>query len=99
MQKIKAAFCVAVLQFFLSNSFAQAVKAEKPLKVDDNLAYIDPTIGNVAQLLQPTRPTVQLPNQMIRMYPKRGDFIDDQISGFPLMIVSHRLGDVFCIKP
>jgi predicted alpha-1,2-mannosidase len=64
-----------------------------------NLKYIDPKIGNVAQLLQPTRPTAQLPNQLIRMHPQRADFIDDQISSFPLTIVSHRLGEVFSMKP
>jgi predicted alpha-1,2-mannosidase len=64
-----------------------------------NLKYVDPRIGNVGLLLQPTRPTVQLPNQMIRMYPERADYIDDQISSFPLNIVSHRLGEVFALKP
>jgi predicted alpha-1,2-mannosidase len=64
-----------------------------------NLKYIDPRIGNVGLLLQPTRPTVQQPNQMIRMYPERNDYIDDQISSFPLNIVSHRLGEVFAMKP
>src|ERR1700743_2816601 len=64
-----------------------------------NLQYIDPRIGNVGQLLEPTRPTTHLPNQMIRMYPKRADYIDDQISSFPLNMVSHRLGEVFAIKP
>ncbi|WP_225976358.1 GH92 family glycosyl hydrolase [Mucilaginibacter ginsenosidivorax] len=66
---------------------------------DGNLEYIDPRIGNVGQLLEPTRPTMHLPNQMIRMYPKRADYIDDQISSFPLNMVSHRLGEVFAIKP
>src|SRR6201991_4190817 len=66
---------------------------------DGNLNYIDPHIGNVGQLLEPTRPTMHLPNQMIRMYPKRADYIDDQISSFPLNMVSHRLGEVFSIKP
>lgn len=61
--------------------------------------YIDPTIGNVGQLLEPTRPTVQLPNQLIRFTPQRRDFMDDQISSFPLCIVSHRLGEVFSLKP
>ncbi|MDB4920680.1 GH92 family glycosyl hydrolase [Mucilaginibacter sp.] len=64
-----------------------------------NLKYIDPRIGNVGALLQPTRPTAQLPNQLIRMYPEREDYIDDQISSFPLTIVSHRLGEVFSLKP
>src|SRR5882757_3169008 len=60
-----------------------------------NLKYVDPRVGNVGALLQPTRPTVQLPNQVMRMYPERADYIDDQISSFPLCIVSHRLGEVF----
>jgi predicted alpha-1,2-mannosidase len=68
-------------------------------KSQDNLEYVDPTIGNVGALLQPTRPTVQLPHQMIRMYPTRKDYIDDQIADFPLIIVSHRLGQAFSIKP
>lgn len=64
-----------------------------------NLDYIDPTIGNVPQLLVPTRPTIHLPNEIIRMYPMRKDYLDDQISSFPLTIVSHRLGEVFSVKP
>ncbi len=64
-----------------------------------NLKYVDPRIGNVGQLLQPTRPTVQLPNQMMRMFPERNDYIDDQISSFPLLVVSHRLGEAFSMKP
>ncbi len=63
------------------------------------LQYIDPTIGNIGRLLEPTRPTAQLPNQLIRVYPIRKDYLDDRISGFPLTAVSHRLGEVFSIKP
>src|ERR1700742_5085241 len=68
-------------------------------EAQSNLDYVDPTIGNVGALLQPTRPTAQLPHQMIRMYPMRKDYIDDQIADFPLIIVSHRLGQAFSIKP
>jgi len=64
-----------------------------------NLQYIDPRIGNVGQLLEPTRPTMHLPNQMIRMYPVRANYLDDQILNFPLNMVSHRLGEVFSVKP
>jgi len=67
--------------------------------VRSNASYVDPTIGNVGQLLEPTRPTVQLPNQLIRFTPTRKDYMDDQISDFPLTIVSHRLGQVFALKP
>jgi predicted alpha-1,2-mannosidase len=64
-----------------------------------NLQYVDPTIGNVGQLLEPTRPTVHQPNQMVRMAPIRKDHLDQYISSFPLNIVSHRLGEVFSLKP
>ena len=33
--------------------------------------YVDPTIGNVGILLEPTRPAVFLPNSMVRVYPIR----------------------------
>lgn len=33
------------------------------------------------------------------MTPQRADYIDDQISSFPLTVVSHRNGQVFSIKP
>lgn len=65
----------------------------------DNLQYVDLRVGNVGQLLEPTRPTVQLPNQMIRMFPVRQDYLDDQISSFPAIIVSHRLGQAFALRP
>ncbi|MBE9601060.1 GH92 family glycosyl hydrolase [Pedobacter sp. MC2016-24] len=76
-----------------------AVGQEKPYAGSGNLKYVDPLIGNVGHLLQPTRPTVQLPNQMIRMFPQRKDYMDDQIASFPLNVVSHRLGEVFALKP
>ncbi|MBK1440963.1 GH92 family glycosyl hydrolase [Parapedobacter sp. ISTM3] len=64
-----------------------------------NASYMDPRIGNVGHILEPTRPTVHLPNQAMRMYPLRKDQLDDQIDGFPLLVVSHRLGEAFVIKP
>jgi predicted alpha-1,2-mannosidase len=79
--------------------YTQAQELQTDNSGNGNLKYVDPLIGNVGFLLQPTRPTVQLPNQMIRMYPERNDYIDDQISSFPLNIVSHRLGEVFSLKP
>ncbi len=77
----------------------QPGKASLPVTERSILEYVDPTIGNVGQLLEPTRPTIQLPNQMIRVAPQRKDYLDNQISSFPLNIVSHRLGQVFSIKP
>ena len=61
--------------------------------------YVDPTIGNVGILLEPTRPTVYLPKSMIRMYPVRADAMDDRIASFPLTISSHRMPELFSIMP
>src|SRR5580658_8488321 len=61
--------------------------------------YVDPTIGNIGQLLEPTRPTASLPNEPVRVYPIRKDYLDDQITCFPLTAVSHRLGEVFALRP
>ncbi|HXS69377.1 MAG TPA: GH92 family glycosyl hydrolase, partial [Candidatus Polarisedimenticolia bacterium] len=61
--------------------------------------YVDPSIGCVGHLLQPTRPTVSLPNSMVRVYPVRKDGLDDQIDSFPLTIISHRLGELFWLMP
>jgi predicted alpha-1,2-mannosidase len=61
--------------------------------------YVDPTIGGLGFLLQPTRPTVYLPNSLIRMYPVRNDQLDDQIQSFPLTLISHRAGELFWLMP
>ncbi|QIA08599.1 GH92 family glycosyl hydrolase [Draconibacterium halophilum] len=87
-----------LLFLFILISFSCSQKQqEKPVK--DFTEYVDPTIGNVGHILQPTRPTVQLPNQMTRMTPDRADYMDDQISSFPLNVISHRVAQAFFIKP
>src|ERR1039458_10141563 len=63
------------------------------------LEYVDPTMGGQGFMLEPTRPTVSLPNSMVRVHPVRKDQLDDQISSFPLTIVSHRLGELFWLMP
>ena len=63
------------------------------------VAYVDPTIGNVSILLVPTRPAVYLPNSMVRVYPIRSDALDDRIESFPLTISSHRALELFSIMP
>ncbi|WP_286847358.1 GH92 family glycosyl hydrolase [Proteiniphilum sp. UBA5463] len=64
-----------------------------------NLSYVDPTIGGVGLILEPTRPTVQLPNCMLRSYPMKKDQLDDQIRYFPLNVASHRIAYVFQFLP
>lgn len=64
-----------------------------------NLEFVKTEIGGVGHLLVPTRPTIQQPYQAMRMTPMRRDYLDDQISSFPLLVVSHRLGEVFSMLP
>jgi predicted alpha-1,2-mannosidase len=71
----------------------------RPAPAQDSVDCVDPTLGNVGHLLEPTRPTVSLPNCMIRFYPVRKDGLDDQIHSFPLTIISHRLGELFWLMP
>jgi predicted alpha-1,2-mannosidase len=61
--------------------------------------YVDPTVGNIGILLEPTRPAVYLPNSMVRVYPIRQDATDDRITSFPLTISSHRQPELFSIMP
>ena len=61
--------------------------------------YVNPTMGGVGIMLEPTRPTVQIPNSMVRVYPVRKDQVDDRISSFPLTLISHRLGELFFLMP
>ena len=66
---------------------------------EENTKYIDPTIGNVAQFLVPTFPTFHLPNEMLRMFPIKSDYLKDQVDGFPLQVVTHRTKGLLPFKP
>ncbi len=61
--------------------------------------YVDPTIGGASVLLQPTRQTIHLPNQMLRFVPLRKDMLDDWISDYPLQMVNHRMLWIFGFMP
>ncbi len=67
--------------------------------VDAQVDFVDPSMGGQGFMLEPTKPTVSLPNSMVRVYPVRKDQLDDQISSFPLTIISHRLGELFWLMP
>lgn len=97
MDFIKSDFGKLIFAAFFISIFISCTK-ETGNSTDPTI-YVDTNIGGVAPILQPTRPTVQLPNQMIRMYPNRADYLDDQISSFPLSLISHRNGQLFRIMP
>src|ERR1700687_6142240 len=69
------------------------------VSVRAQVEYVDPSMGGQGFMLEPTRPTVSLPNSMVRVYPVRKDQLDDQIRSFPLTIISHRLGELFWVMP
>ncbi len=54
------------------------------------IIYVNPYIGNVSHLLVPTFPCVQLPNSLLRVYPKRADYTSEYLGGFPVIVTSHR---------
>lgn len=68
-------------------------------KQEGSLKYIDPQIGGVAPFLQPTRTRMHIPNSMVRVYPDRKDYRDDQIRSFPLNLREHRSNPLFNFLP
>lgn len=67
---------------------------------NSNIRYIDPYIGNVVPFENPNRPVVNLPNQMVRVFPSRYDHLDLQIIGFPLLALNIITPQViFSVKP
>lgn len=69
-------------------------------QVRSGVDYIDPFIGNVAPLLNTNRPVVQLPNQTVRVFPRRQDHLDMQITDFPAMVTNIITPQmVFGVKP
>ncbi|MBU6410799.1 MAG: hypothetical protein KGR98_10480 [Verrucomicrobia bacterium] len=91
--------CKAPRAILLAACLAACSGLPDALRAPAQVEYVDPSIGSVAQLLEPTRPTVSLPNSMVRVYPVRRDGLDDQIHSFPLTIISHRLGELFWLMP
>ena len=85
------------LRFFCFSVTAIVFLASGKPKVELG-TYIDPTIGNSVPFLVPTYPTMHLPNQMLRMFPVKQEYISDQISAFPLQVTSHRAAGIFQLK-
>jgi len=73
--------------------------ASAGLSLRAQVEFVDPTMGGVGIMLEPTRPTVQIPNSLVRVYPVRKDQVDDRINSFPLTLISHRLGELFYLMP
>lgn len=89
---------IALLVFLLCGTVLGTSQTNRTGK--SNVDYVDPTIGNVAPLLNSNRPVVHLPNQMVRTFPKRYDHLDLEITSFPLLALNVITPQViFSLKP
>ncbi len=71
-------------------------------QIPEQVDFVDPNIGGIGHVLQPTLPTVQLPHSMVRLAPLRtpgvlDKYLATKIYMFPLTITSHRISDAFGI--
>lgn len=64
----------------------------------DFTQFVDPRIGNVSPFLVPTYPTFSLPNQMLRMFPVKPDYIADQVTAWPMQVMTHRTPGILQIR-
>jgi len=72
----------AVLSIVLSFSVSCTDKKEP---VD----YVNPYMGTISILLQPAKPTIHLPNSIMRVYPAREDYAAECLNGLPVITVKH----------
>ncbi|QHS62566.1 GH92 family glycosyl hydrolase [Chitinophaga agri] len=92
-------YLISTITLFLGIATTGVAQMKRLDNVKTNVDYVDPTIGSVGLILEPTRPAMYLPNSMVRVFPLRKDQLDDQITGFPLTIASHRQQSLFCFIP
>ena len=84
----KLVFAAILIRSIFSTATAQT----------DFTGFVDPRIGNVSTFLVPTYPTFQLPNQQLRMFPIKTDFIADQVTAWPLQVMTHRDAGILRMK-
>ena len=68
-------------------------------KSNDPVDYVNPNIGGILLLLQPTVPLVSLPNSMMRIHRLPGDYQAEKINGFPFILCGHRNGTAGLLMP
>ncbi len=65
----------------------------------DNIDCINPYVGNISLLLEPTQASLYLPNSMLRVHPMRQDYSSETIAGLPICLTSHRGQNAFRLSP
>lgn len=92
-------FCMYFSRFLCAGIWLSVSSSLYAQVKPSNLDHVDPTIGGVGLILEPVRPLAHLPNSMLRMHPLKKDQLDDQVAGFPLSVISHRIGAAFLFLP
>ncbi len=70
-----------------------------PIFAQSPVDYVNPYMGGISHLLVPTFPTMHMPGGMLRVYPERGDFTGERVSGLPIAVTSHRGSSAFNLSP
>jgi len=91
---MKSIFAALVVALFSSCCAASCVASEK-----EPVDYVNPYMGNISILLQPARPTIHLPNSLVRVYPDRDDHAADRLNGLPVITTMHRERSAFKVCP
>lgn len=60
--------------------------------------YVNPKMGTISQILVPAYPTVNLPNGMLRFYPRREDSGQEYMQTLPITLSSHRGDLMFTVQ-
>lgn len=61
--------------------------------------YVNPYMGNISHMLQPTFPVTHLPNGMLKVRPERADYTVDRIHGLELAMPSYISTSPFRLSP
>lgn len=85
-------------QLFLSVLVSVAALAQAATPRVQPVDYVNPYMGAISHLLQPTLPTVHVPYGMMRVYPQRGSYVDTRINGLPVLCLNHRENCCFNIS-
>jgi len=93
LKLVKSSLIVILTLILTSVCVAEDESKKEPVD------YVNPYMGNISHLLVPTYPTIHLPNSLMRVYPNRGDYTTDFLSGLPLCITRHRRGSGFNVSP
>lgn len=88
-----------MMRFFLLIIFFLRILFDVNSQITKPVDYVNPNIGGIGHLLQPTVPLVSLPNSMMRVHRMPSSYDSEFINGFPIVISGHRMPSTGLIIP